>query len=405
MKLKYFLFLIPAYIFIIFKAFTVPAIDGDFRRNSFSGDAYSDVNTLSAIRYYHDYGFLKSCGLPVHGYSSIGDTIYKVYTHYPALPDILGGLYSIILDNDFEPWLRMGPILLSIFWCWIMGLVLIRLLPNKEWLLPAWLLIIYSGYFIPWADTLHKHMYEEALKWLYVLILLNYFQNGENWKWLLAAMLVFIAEINISFEPVTWMAVFTLGCSLYYQRTIFSRLAIACGFSAILGFFLHLLQNYFWFGSWDLVIQDLQQAFLMRTIGENAEIADKVLSTMDYIKMPFDIINRLERLYWIPGFALLLLLWDGVKLFSKEGKSLLIVLALSSISWFLAMPQHGLVHAFTGRHFGILIGVLIVPAIVGAISRFKSSPYFIKIVYGLLAIYILSLGVRWQLITRYFEIM
>ncbi|HYG16258.1 MAG TPA: glycosyltransferase family 39 protein, partial [Bacteroidia bacterium] len=240
-KYKWAIFIF-CFLLIGWRTFTITTTNGKGRDNVY-GDSYSDINTLSAVRYFHENGFTKSAWLPIHLYDGPGDTTWGAYTHYPALPDILAGFYSKILDTTHEPALRIFPILLSMLWFLLIYKVLETLLGDKKQAFIGGTVIVLSNYFIAWADNLHKHALEEILKWLYVYCIYRYFNSERQFKWLALMCIVFVLAINVSFEPATFLAVVSIGFSLLYQRKLFTAATILPGIAAVVGFGLHMWQN------------------------------------------------------------------------------------------------------------------------------------------------------------------
>ncbi len=369
MKSHYYLF-IAAFIFcfsiVILRVLNVPLVNAGKARDSIHGDAYSDINTYSALHYFHDFGFGKSCYLPVHGYKGDSNEVgASAYTHYPALPDILAGLYSKLLDTTNDKWIRIFPVLISVLFFFFIFHFLQTLLPNKEAAFIGALMLVLSNYFIFWADNLHKHLYEEFLKWLYVYVLFLYYRTPKGNKgFLILGGFIFILATNVSFEPVTYMAVVTVGMSWIYKRKIFSWENIVLGAMPIIGFGIHFYQNVLYLGSIDAALADMTSAATLRTVGSNSVQNElkRTLGFTDYLSIPFSWANRIERYFLIAGPAFFFFAYLGLKELKKVNKELFqlgIVLLLATLSWNVFMTQHSLVHSFTTRHVGIFYGFVI----------------------------------------------
>lgn len=400
---------------IAWRIFNVPLYDYDKGRDSVHGDGYSDKNAHSTARYIYDYGFLKSCFLPVWNYDGdSSDTEISVYTHYPALPDVLAGVYAKILRTDDDRVIRIFPFLFAIIWFLLLYKVFARFLKDKNKAFLSATILVLSNYYLAWADNLHKHLYEELLKLIFVYGLFNYFEEKRKNKFLLAGLaLVFLIAVNISFEPVVYLAVVTLGFSWIYTRKIFTTEVFILGFSSLAGLALHAFQNYKYLGSWDAVVADMRGALLLRTVGQETPgtaIAEKAMTLTDVLKMPFDLVNRIERFFLIPGWAFLVFAYLGLKTIKKESLrmyQIAIVLLIASLSWFVVMMQHGFIHIFTTRQFGLFYGLVIGYGIFAYWAQFKKSKKEKKtallVVHYLFMSYIIVMALSQQIFDLYLK--
>lgn len=362
------LLLALVYSLVVWRALTLPAGADVKARGSLHGDSYSDLNTLSAIRHYYDQGFAASCGLPVHQYDGPQTPAEqrKVYLHYPALPDMIGGGLAVLLGTPREAPLRLATALLSLLFAGLLWLLARRVAPDPAWAAAILALWLASNYFIFWADSLHKHQYEEAAKAAFLLLAWRYYEGSRSWGLLAACAAVYVLAANVSFEPIVYLAVVSVGWSWVYEGRIISRFTVAMGLAAVAGFGLHLLQNWCWLGGWEAVWQDTRGAFMLRTVGEahgeqTSELA-RGLTFIDYMSLPLSWFNRVERTYLVPGWALVALtLLCGRQLWRERRRDalLLLTLFLASIAWSLAMTQHYKVHAFTARHFALWAGLTV----------------------------------------------
>ena len=400
------------FVLMAWRAFTI-SIDSGGRDNVY-GDSYSDYNTLSATRYFYDSGFVKSHLLPVHQYDYSGDTTIGAYTHYPALPDILAGVYAHILHTTKEPLLRIFPILLSMLWFFVIYRVLETLLKDKQQAFIGGSIIVLSNYFIAWGDNLHKHALEEFFKWLYLYCIYKYFtvSNKKN-KWLVAMCVLFILAINTSFEPATYLAVISIGFSLIYKKKVFTAATILPGLAAITGFGLHMLQNVAHYGSLDLAIKDMQDAFLHRTATEVNEghLAQPITDTsFGILDLAFEWFNRIERFFLIPGWAFILFLGISLKHSFANNRNLfyiIITVFIASLSWSFAMMNHAYVHLFTSRQWGILIGLVCAYSFpiyfVWVKTAFKQKKYPAIVFHTLFILYIAAMLVSQQVYALYIK--
>lgn len=350
----------------VLRTIKVSALQEGRARSGLLGDGFSDRNTLSSAQYFLDSGFNQTAWLPVHDYFP-GDTTVTsvVYTHYPALPNILAGIYATLLGSANEMWLRIFPLILSLLFYFLIFHILSNWLKDPVRATLGALSLTMANYFICWSDNLHQHLYGELLKWLYTWILFRYYEQERkpwtHWLWLL---LIMIAEVNISFEQPVFLGILTLGFSWIYQRKIFSFETFTAGMAVGVGFALHLWQNAVYFGSWNEALADMTRAYTFRASG--AETVGYVKETeftwRNFPEIPFLWFNRMERFYVLPGwFVLIIYLWfynrfraDFPKLFNVH-----LALFFASIAWTLLMAQHGYVHGFTNKHFSIWYAIAI----------------------------------------------
>jgi len=362
LKLALFLF---CFGLIIIRVLEVPLYSEGDGRNFIRGDSYSDKNVHSAVKFFHKHGFRKTSFLPVYGYDSLGDENYTVYTHYPALPDILAGTYAYLLDTTNITALRIFPVLISIAWFFLLFHILNTLLPDRQKAFVSASIIVLSTYFLGWADTLHKHTYEEAFKWIFVYLLFLYYERLKPNNFLLGVLCLFFLIIaNISFEPTAYLAIVVLGFTWIYQKSIITRETVLLGFSAIAGFGIHFYQVAIHAGSWEAAKDDLMSAAVVRTTGSATDMmnTERNITWWDYLLFPYYMLNRIERYFLIPGWAFLVLAYLGMRNLRRKNEKIFkigLVLMAASIIWGLVMPQHFIVHTFTTKQIGLFYGFII----------------------------------------------
>lgn len=399
------IFFILIFGWIIYRALVVDMYTSVKARDSIHGDAYSDVNTHSAIKYFADFGFSKSSYLPVHQY--LGDkneANIKVYTHYPALPDILAGFYAYITGTTDEATLRIFPVILSVGFFFLIFQVLWKLTGSIQEALLAGLLVAGSNYFMFWADNLHKHLYEELFKWIFLFCLYQYYSGGKNKLLFFIAWIFFVANTNISFEPVTYLAVLTVGLSWIFERKIISFETVLMATAPFVGFGLHLWQNVDHFGSLDLALKDLTSAANMRATGEGENELKRSLNWTDYVKIPYMWSYRIERFFLIPGIALAVFGYFAWKKWTLKKntrlKELLIVFIIATLSWNFAMTQHSVVHAFTTKHAGLLFALIAGTGVLAyrekLLADWKRGIWYPKVLHVIFCGYIIVMALSQQ---------
>ncbi len=369
--------------FVIFRANTISQFEQSKRRNFMRGDAYSDINLYSAVQYFNDSGLAKTKGLPVHHYKvPVHDTTLHpiVYTHYPALPDLLTYFYSRIIGSINEFGLRLFVVLLSLFYAYVLWHVLMRIIKNTGVVLVSWVLLIISNYFIGWSDSLHKHVYEEFGKALFVLVLLKHLETPKK-IYLVGLFLIMCFVANISFEPLVYLAIVCIGVSLWEKKGLFSQYTLIPAMGAIVGVVLHLWQNISYFGSWEMALTDLTETAKLRTAGIEVSGLQKKLESpfgwVEFISLPFIWLSRTERFFLVPAFALIGM-WYIVR---NEFKELLgpnyykwcKLLLIASYSWCIVMAQHAYVHSFTMRQAGLCYAVIAGPIVYLFYNKIKTQ--------------------------------
>lgn len=289
------------------------------------------------------------------------------------------------------------------------------MLPDKKWALIAGSIIVLSNYFIAWADNLHKHLYEEFYKWLYVFLLYLYYEAKAPGKIRLAILaLVFFIIANVSFDGILYAAVVTVGFSIIYNKSILTKEVFVLGLAATLGFGFHLLQNIFYFGSIQSAIADLKNAFFQRTAGETQAGYINELGRPVYWYDRIALIglywpNRIERFFLVPGWAMIIIgamCFRTVKKNNPKLFKILLCLCVATFSWSLLMVQHTLVHIFNTRHIGLFYALMLGCCLPIYFNKLKQAfspgaPVYLKIFHGGLLIYIFAMVLSQQVFDLY----
>lgn len=365
--------LIVAFSFILFRAYNISQFEQSKRRNFMRGDAYSDINLYSAVQHFNDSGLSNTVGLPVHHYKvPVHDTTLHpvVYTHYPALPDLLTYFYSKALGTINEFALRFCVVLISLFYAFILWQVLSLIIKKEDIVLVSWMMLILSNYFIGWSDSLHKHVYEELGKSLFIWVLLLHLKQPKK-SYLVALFFIMCFVANISFEPLVYLAIVCIGISLWQKKGLFSTLTLIPAMGAIVGVVLHFWQNIEYFGSWQLALADMTETAKLRTAGIEVSGVQKKLESpfgwVEFISLPLIWLSRTERFFVVPAFALIAMWWMVRKefklLFDAAYYKWLRILLIASYSWCIVMAQHAYVHSFTMRQAGLCYAVIAGPIV------------------------------------------
>lgn len=406
----FFIVVIFTSIFVLYRSATISMFEDSKRRNFMRGDAYSDINLYSAVHHFNDSGLLNTKALPVHYYKvPLKDTVFKptVYTHYPALPDILAYFYSKISNTQSEFVLRIFMLIISLVFSFLFYHFFILLFNDEKIAITAWLMMMFSNFYLGWADSLHKHVYEEFFKITYLILLIKYLKN-HNWKYLIAMFIVMVLVSNISFEPIVFLGVISLCFSLHYKMGLFSKLTLIAGVGAIIGVCLHLWQNIEYFGSLDLAIKDLSETAKLRTAGIDVESKYKKLESpfglLQVLELPFLWLNRMERFYLLPAWGVIAMWFYVRKEFNEKYKTnekkWFLFLFISSFSWCIVMSQHAYVHSFTTRQSAILYFAVAAPVLVLFFHKMKSNfnqeKLITKVILTLIVMYNLSIFLSQQ---------
>jgi hypothetical protein len=351
---------------ILCRWWNIPITDDGYARSWFYGDSFSDRNVMSTVQFYHDSGFDAGYAyLPVLFYKDTSRPVL-VYTHYPGLPDLTATVVSQVTGIMSARKLMLLPIALSMLLFFLIFYTLQLIVRDR---LPAFIgavFLLASNYFICWADDLHQHVYVELVKWLYICLAYRFY-NSKKFRagYFAALFMLYFLAVWISFEPVVFLAIVTLGFSYIFKKKLVSLPNFILLCSPVIGFGLHLLQNYAYLHSWQAVMADMTKAVVHRTSGNvSYNEVGHVLGAADILRAIALLLLRIGKFYWINGLALVALMVFVFRRLKQDNPVLLkvlVVLLLASVSWHFVMPQHAMVHMFTLRHyataFAIVFGV------------------------------------------------
>lgn len=388
-----FLFLL-VYIIVLFRIFFIPATDVFYRANNY-GDGFSDINTLSAVSYFHDKGMSESALRPVHRYSPEEGKTGKLYTHYPAFPDVLWGAVSRITGVTSEVILRLFPLLFSLLMLPLIFKVGKTYLKDPEKAFWATVFIMTSSSFVFWADNLHKHLQEAFIMWSSLLLFYQFYNSKESKKvYYLLAPFFCVWVSNSSFESIVYFAFLTVSFSLIYEKGVKKILApinIYLGALIIFGFILHMYLNSVALGGWETAIEDMRKALSERT-GE--------AEGLSYLPLVFDnffqYFNRAIRYFHVDGWVLLVLFVFSVKeqfVKNKTHAYLMLGIFVSCLAWGFVMPQHASVHHFTAKHLAPVY-LLMVPYVFNWLKeswhkvKSKDTAIFKRLALGVVLFYL-----------------
>lgn len=347
---------------MLVRVFTISMYNDKGGRTSIRGDAFSDINTHSAVHFFYEHGFSESSFLPAHCYSK-GEGLdgeYYFYTHYPAFPDIMAGMYSYIVGPN-ESLLRLFSVLFSVLLFFIVYKTLKNITQDELYASVGTILLVLSNCYIAWGDNLHKHMWEQFFIWSFIYYAQMYYSSGrKKVAYPIIMSLICVLAVNTSYELVPIFAVFTLGYSFLFEKKIFNWENFLFGFAIVFGFALHLYQNYDAFGSWDAVIADMSSAAIERTKGDVHSDLGRELEVLEFFNFSYNWIIRIERYFLLSGpiVAALFILLIRNKKIDRQIIWLSAIGILAAMSWGMVMPQHAFVHIFTAKHYGFVVTLI-----------------------------------------------
>ncbi|MES1197860.1 MAG: hypothetical protein ABUL41_01125 [Chitinophagaceae bacterium] len=349
------------YSLIVFRWLKIPIADTTTQaRVGVYGDAFSSRNVHSSAMWFTDMGYRKTKALPVFNYTgNKNQDGIEVYTHYPPLPDILGGLYSRLLNTKSARPIAIFPILLSIFFFFFLQSALKKIIPDPRATFFSWLMLVTSCYFICWADDLHQHLYTELLKWFFIWLLYRFYTE-EKKKWMLPALcLLYFIQSLITFEAIPFLAIVTIGFSLIFTKKIFSSNNFLLLLMPVLGVALHLFQNYLYLGSWHAVADDMRNAFLKRATGDLSNELGRAVTANDFVRMwTYELWFRIGRMFTLSAIPFIVAATFALYHFYKQNRAhfkMAITFFIAGIAWIFIMPQHALVHTFTVKHLAVFV--------------------------------------------------
>lgn len=403
-----------AYLLVIYRALFI----GESNARSFlRGDAFTEYLSYNGIRYFFDHGFRPTYGLANYGYKgAVAERKQKevdrgqVYLHYPPMTDNFTALTALAFGTVDIRILRIVPILFSFLWLWVMLRVLH--LWHKD-AMELWLsfgVLFMSNYFIAWADNTNKFMYEELIKWTVLLIVLRRFKFGEKSTDLPFLFLLFFIMAGVSYDGMVVSAFLVTALTITYRKRLLTLETVVPAMGALSGLALHFFQVYLFLGSWDAFMADTRAILKSRALGQGpSEIPPVTLwSYMQHLF--YWNINRIERFFLIPGWALLLfavILYRKWREDQDERAKLIWVLLVCSIAWNLVMWQHAMVHVWTARNWGLFVGLISGPGLVWLYGKLRNQtvlPRWQIALLWLVVIYIGGMALTqqvWDLYLRY----
>jgi len=317
-------------------------------------DEWADANVLTAGENFFKFGFVKCRFLPSFEYSA--DKPKGFYTHYPPLSEIINGVFQQVRIHSlyfFRGFALFFAFLNILFWY-----LFVKKLSGSSLIgLLATLFYFTNSFFIYGMDSLQQLSYSDCLRSLILLIfimMLGYLSAGRRIYIVILWILLFIESL-MSFEYIMYFSLFYIlfGILLKELKNILSqKVFFVLSSASIGGFFLHFLQNSWYFGSFSLAFHDLKDSFLKRTTG-GYELPQG-LQFSSWFK--YVILRNFSLVFYFDTFVVLLSIFFAFLLYSKlsdksreETKKLFylfIIFIICGISWYVFFPSHSLAHAF-----------------------------------------------------------
>ena len=349
------------YSLIIFRWYHIPISDTvSEARIGVYGDAFSSRNVYSSAMWFKDMGYAKTKALPVFNYTgNFNPSGVEVYTHYPPLPDILGGVYARAANTRDPYTIALFPLILSIVFFFFLQRALQKIIPDPKAAFISWVLLVISCYFICWADDLHQHLYTELLKWVYIYVLYRYFTEQKK-RWMMPVLcIIYFIQSWLTFESIPFLAIVTAGFFIIFTKKLFTPACFILLLMPVLGVALHLVQNYLYLGNWQAVAEDMKNAFLKRTIGEQDNELGRAVHSYDFLKMwASEFWFRMGRMFSLTAVSFVIISALALQHLYKQHRThfkMAIVFFLAGIAWIFVMPQHAVVHTFTIKHIGVFV--------------------------------------------------
>lgn len=408
--------LVVVYSVVLWRTSQIPLENSGSARSQIRGDSFTENLALNGAKYFYDHGFWETKFMPNYGYTGeVAKNKVKefrkewVYTHYPSLPDVLIGLTAIALQTTDSRYLRILPIFCSFLLLWLMWRTVSLLLRDKEAYV-SFAVLLLSNYFVAWADSLHKFLYEEILKWAILYIFVRRFRIGPQKVDIPLLALLYFLVACVSLDAIVVVATLCVGFSLIYRKKLFSQETVIPGLATVAALALHLYQNVLFFGSFAEAWHDLSKIFQSRTIGAGGSEVGALTLGMWLKHFFFWNINRVERYFLIPGWALLvfaLLIYRKWKSEDNPNYLLIPLLLLAAVSWNCVMWQHAYVHVWTARNWGLFVGLISGPALLflwEKLRSFRQHSPIQKAGIALLTFYVMGMAITqhfWDLYLRH----
>ena len=213
------------------------------------------------------------------------------------------------------------------------------------------------------SDSLHCYPFNEATRFLAFYLIVRLAEQPASNKWLAAVWGALFLNASFSFFSILELQVLLWGTLLFAYQVPFRKPFLLLALAPVVAFGLHQGFNAFSIGFgnyWN----DISTAFVYRTVGLDSSPQDEL---SQYLPL---LVIRFKELAGIPFLCVLLLilaLW-GWRKTGVEGRAtaptrkevgVLIFLALSGVTWWVAFPSFTRIHYFVFRHILPFLAALV----------------------------------------------
>ncbi len=389
------------FLIILTRVLLVPIDDIKGGRTFWRGDDYSEKGSVSASHYWHDYGYWETKFRPMYGYVQGDKASASAYLHYPPIADLITSVYIGIFGSDLRV-ARIPPMVLSLIFMIVLALLLQFLFKDPKLALLSLLLTLPANYFLAWADNLYSHMLSEFSKVAFVAVLYLHYNGKKTWGPILPLALASVLLANISLHLIVYCAFTAVGFSMFYRtgiKRIFALENILLGAGFVSGLALHVYLNRLYLGSWEATLADIRSIFHVRG----------VLPLAEKLELPWTAVNRIERYFLIPGWALLVFFVYFLKstVARPDLQKLSWILLVSGLAWYAVMPQHASVHSYMTREMGLFIllvsGIGVSAYAANVKAKWKLWGWPLKSLNVLFLVYVVAMAITQQVLPMWLK--
>jgi len=373
------------------------------------GDDWADAEYLMAARNFVKFGFVTCHFLPILApQTEMGEV--APYTHYPPLGLIWDGfLMKLFRCESLYP-LRAMALLLSFLNLMFWYLFIKRFSKSSLIAFLSSVFYLFSPIFIFAADSMTQIAYADFVRsaMLFSFIIMLDSEGKKKSLFLDIIWLLLVIEAFITFEYIVYMSIFFILYKYFYKisRAAFSIKDIIILLSAsVFGFFIHFVQNVWYFGSVALAFNDLRD-IAVTSIGSRADMSMS-LNLGTWLEMViarnFSLVFLFNYFILITFIAFSFFLYRSLSGETKERiRSLFKLTAIfiaCGISWYIIFPSHSLAHTFIkflARHLipvSSLVFALVIYAALSFVREHNPKNLMAKVVCCILALGIVFAGV------------
>lgn len=319
------------------------------------GDEFSDASVLMSGRNFVKFGFIRCRFLPVAEPHLAAPK--DPYTHAPAMADITNGLLRKIFKTDSLELFRGVALFFSLLNLLFWYIFVKKFSGSFTMAFLAALFYLTNPYFIYGADSLYQNAYSDLLRSVIFCLFLWVLIYPRIRKYLLGLLfLVFALQTAYTFEYIVYTGIFMLGFRYFYisDGKIFRfKYIFLLSLAPLLIIALHLLQNAWYFGSFNLAYQDLRNIAVERiTHSKDSPFGALTLGNWwNHVAARYISLAFIFNFHILVPFAVFFyLLYRNLDTQSRAEVRrvffLCLLLLLCGISWYVIFPSHALAHTF-----------------------------------------------------------